>query len=287
VPPPLITANRLQLTQLESTNFFGQNSPAIAATEAQYSEMWAQDAAAMYGYAGASASASDVTPFAAPPPTTNPDAQPAAASNASSSATSSAVTQVLQQLASSGASTTTGTTATTTPTSLQDYLTLLYNEFANLTVANRQALGRSTVGDFAYFPLGIGGFNVSIGQQLIPGTPGGAGSGGSSVLAPGGWGATPAQLSGGGGGVSGSVGQAGTIGRLSVPAAWQAAPTPATPTSGPAAITTVSAAPQPPANGLLRGIPMNNGITGRRAASGFVHKYGFRHTVMPRSPITG
>ncbi|MGC2656071.1 MAG: hypothetical protein WA317_21305, partial [Mycobacterium sp.] len=40
-------------------------------------------------------------------------------------------------------------------------------------------------------------------------------------------------------------------------------------------------------NGLLRGIPMNNGMTGRRAANGFVHKYGFRHTVMPRSPITG
>jgi PPE-repeat protein len=288
VPPPLITANRLQLTQLEATNFFGQNSPAIAATEAQYSEMWAQDAAAMYGYAGASASASDVTPFAAPPLTTNPDAQPAAASNASSSATSSAVTQVLQQLASSGASTTTGTTATTTPASLQDYLTLLYNEFANLTVANRTVL-KSEIGDAGYFPLGMGQFNVSIAQQLIPGTPGGAGSGGSSVLAPGGWGATPAQLSGGGGGgVSGSVGQAGTIGRLSVPAAWQAAPTAATPTSGPAAITTVSAAPQPPANGLLRGMPMNNGgITGRRAANGFVHKYGFRHTVMPRSPITG
>ncbi len=114
VPPPLITANRLQLTQLEATNFFSQNSPAIAATEAQYSEMWAQDAAAMYGYAGASASASDVTPFADPPVTTNPDALPAAASNASSTSASSTVTQALQQLSSAAASTTTGTSTTTT-----------------------------------------------------------------------------------------------------------------------------------------------------------------------------
>ena len=40
-----------------ATNFLGQNTPAIAATEAHYAEMWAQDAAAMYGYAGSSASA--------------------------------------------------------------------------------------------------------------------------------------------------------------------------------------------------------------------------------------
>ena len=51
VPPPVIAANRTQLMSLTATNFFGQNTPAIAATEAQYSEMWAQDAAAMYGYA--------------------------------------------------------------------------------------------------------------------------------------------------------------------------------------------------------------------------------------------
>ena len=51
VPPPVIAANRTQLASLTATNVFGQNTPAIAATEAQYGEMWAQDAAAMYGYA--------------------------------------------------------------------------------------------------------------------------------------------------------------------------------------------------------------------------------------------
>jgi len=51
VPPPVVAANRVLLAALTATNFFGQNTPAIAATEAQYVEMWAQDAAAMYSYA--------------------------------------------------------------------------------------------------------------------------------------------------------------------------------------------------------------------------------------------
>ncbi|MBO0865362.1 MAG: PPE family protein, partial [Mycobacterium sp.] len=55
VPPPVIAANRAQLAALVATNFLGQNTPAIMATEAHYLEMWAQDAAAMYGYAGSSA----------------------------------------------------------------------------------------------------------------------------------------------------------------------------------------------------------------------------------------
>ena len=58
VPPPVIAANRALLLALVATNFFGQNTPAIMATEALYVEMWAQDAAAMYGYAGASSAAS-------------------------------------------------------------------------------------------------------------------------------------------------------------------------------------------------------------------------------------
>jgi PPE-repeat protein len=47
VPPPVIAANRSLLAALVATNFLGQNTPAIAATEAHYAEMWAQDAAAM------------------------------------------------------------------------------------------------------------------------------------------------------------------------------------------------------------------------------------------------
>lgn len=73
VPPPIVAANRTQLMTLVATNVFGINTQAIAATEAQYAEMWAQDAAAMYGYAASSAAATALTSFNPPAPTTNPD----------------------------------------------------------------------------------------------------------------------------------------------------------------------------------------------------------------------
>ena len=42
VPPPVIAANRSLLMALVAANLFGQNTPAIAATETQYAEMRAQ-----------------------------------------------------------------------------------------------------------------------------------------------------------------------------------------------------------------------------------------------------
>lgn len=63
VPPPAIAANRGLKAALIATNYMGQNTPAIAAAEAQYGEMWAQDVAAMQRYAVSSASASKLTPF--------------------------------------------------------------------------------------------------------------------------------------------------------------------------------------------------------------------------------
>lgn len=75
VPPPVIAANRALLMALIATNFFGQNTAAIAACEAQYGEMWVQDAAAMYGYAVDSATASSLQSFDEPPQTTNANGQ--------------------------------------------------------------------------------------------------------------------------------------------------------------------------------------------------------------------
>ncbi|MEZ0351810.1 PPE family protein [Mycobacterium sp. pR1184] len=79
VPPPVIAANRAQLIALIATNFFGQNTAAIAATEAQYMQMWVQDASAMYVYAADSEIASSLTTFDDPPQTTNPAGQDAQA----------------------------------------------------------------------------------------------------------------------------------------------------------------------------------------------------------------
>ena len=66
VPPAVIAANRAHLTTLIATNFLGTNTAAIAATEAHYSEMWAQDATAMYAYAANAAAATQLPTFTAP-----------------------------------------------------------------------------------------------------------------------------------------------------------------------------------------------------------------------------
>src|SRR5271165_1239305 len=102
VPPAVIAANRALLLMLVATNFFGQNTPAIMATEAQYVEMWAQDATAMYGYAGAAAAASTLIPFVTPVATTDPSGLGGLAAAATQAVTTSAGTgvQVVSQLTS-------------------------------------------------------------------------------------------------------------------------------------------------------------------------------------------
>jgi PPE-repeat protein len=127
VPPAVIAANRALLATLVATNFFGQNTPAIAATEAAYAEMWAQDAVAMYAYAGSARSATILTQFSQPPQTTSAagqSAQDAAVSQAAGTSADhsgaalsqlmSALPQQLQSLASGGA---TNASAADTPSS--------------------------------------------------------------------------------------------------------------------------------------------------------------------------
>ncbi|WP_231846745.1 PPE family protein [Mycobacterium leprae] len=50
VPPLMVFVNRAQACLLIMSNIFGQNSTAIAEKEAEYTEMWIQDAAAMTSY---------------------------------------------------------------------------------------------------------------------------------------------------------------------------------------------------------------------------------------------
>jgi len=94
VPPPVIAANRALLAALVATNFLGQNTPAVAATEATYAEFWAQDAVAMYGYAGAAMTASQLSPFTAPPATTNDSGQATQSAAVANSAADSGTTSL-------------------------------------------------------------------------------------------------------------------------------------------------------------------------------------------------
>ncbi|MFQ2878336.1 PPE family protein [Mycobacterium sp. TY815] len=102
VPPPLISANREQLMSLAATNLLGQNSPAIEALQAEYAEMWAQDAAAMFAYAASSEAAAALPSFTAPAQAADPAGPAAAAAAAQQTAMgllSSISAQTLQGLA--------------------------------------------------------------------------------------------------------------------------------------------------------------------------------------------
>jgi PPE-repeat protein len=110
VPPVEIAANRALLLALVATNFFGQNTPAIMATEALYLEMWAQDATAMYGYAGASSAASVMAPFTAPKETTN---------SSGAAGVGATVTQAAGTAAGTGAQTVSQVSTATMPSALQ------------------------------------------------------------------------------------------------------------------------------------------------------------------------
>jgi PPE-repeat protein len=89
VPPTEIAANRTQLLSLLQANIFGQYNAAIAALEAEYAQFWAQDVAALTGYAGSSqAATTGLGSFTEAPQTTNSSGQAtqAAATTAASAA---------------------------------------------------------------------------------------------------------------------------------------------------------------------------------------------------------
>jgi PPE-repeat protein len=251
VPPPVIAANRALLMMLIATNILGQNTPAIAATETHYMEMWAQDATAMYGYAGSSAAASQLTSFTEPPQTTNAAAQPlqaAAATQASTSSASNISTELTQFLNSLPTalqnlangllqSPTTGSTNLLSGLSLPQLFSATLPPGLSTDLTNWNTIF-STIASGPYSLQGLtsipGGPFLSFGQAYAWGQNG---QGATSFLA----GAKPitgalAPLASelgsphlsaafGAGPASGSMGRAALVGTMSVPQGWtQAAP---------------------------------------------------------------
>ena len=316
VPPPAVAANRVLLATLVATNFFGQNTPAIAATEAQYLEMWAQDAAAMYGYAGSSALATQLDQFVDPPNTTNTGAaggqsaavaqataSPAGQSAQTVSSTASqliaSVPQALHQLSAAPAAVTTqhGLVWNT----IQDFLTYGLptptNNWIGLAPGQYTAVLKQTLQ--AYFATGLANFGWSIGQQTFQGPLGTtAGSGGAFIPSP-----QFAALGAGGwhfhaGGLASStahLSSATRIGGLSVPSSWLNA-TGATPTAGETAATKLLSANLATPEGVnaagtnaaLRGMPLvGGGGRGAQRAGSLGVRYGFRYSVLTRPPSAG
>jgi PPE-repeat protein len=204
VAPPVIAANRALLMALVATNFFGQNTPAIAATEIHYAEMWAQDAAAMYGYAGSSAAASQVTPFTEPPQTTNPAPQ-----------LMSAIPQTLQSLASPAVSAA-PTAAAANPPSPLSILSSLTGPFSPLPLTGYGLSGYLFGTEMYGLPSAAS--NVAELSQKVSALPA-AGSGGLLEGALG----SGTRLVGSTAGVSADIGRASFVGRLSVPQSWASA----------------------------------------------------------------
>jgi PPE-repeat protein len=91
VSPAVVAANRSLLAALVATNFLGQNTPAIAATEALYMEMWFQDGLTMDTYA-TTAQQAVVLPQQTPAPSTSDGGTSADAAAAAQSTAQSAST---------------------------------------------------------------------------------------------------------------------------------------------------------------------------------------------------
>jgi PPE-repeat protein len=99
VPPPVITANRAELTTLVSNNFLGQNTGAIAQNEAEYLDMWIQDALGMDTYNLNSTGASAALPAQTAAPLVTSGAQAAAAAAPADSTTDGLIVAILNGVA--------------------------------------------------------------------------------------------------------------------------------------------------------------------------------------------
>lgn len=275
VPPVEVAANRTVLASLVATNVLGQNITAIATTEAQYAEMWARDAAAMYAYAAASAAASRVAPFTDPPPTTNEAGLTAQAAAVARAAESDAQLTTLSQLLSR------------VPQALQELASPRFSmdppDWLDFIFVTAVPLILSSVSSCLGLTQSLASLSLVAGSAA-QGAAGDAVSLGSALA--GGLGSV-AGMSSAGAAMSASLGRAGSIGALSVPASWAALPAAG---SAAAALPTgwgvvpESAAGVPGMPGMP-GVPIA-GMAGQ-GMGGAVPRYGFRPMVVPRPPAAG
>ncbi len=212
VPTSQVLANRILLAKLLATNIFGRNMPAIAATEANYQEMWATNAAAMTRYQAASTQATTLPQFTSPTSTTNSSGQTAQQAQ-QAAAQSSAATNSGTSAATTSATSAAASPAAALPTAgdpNSGYVGLA-NTYANQFVSSGfpiNLLSYLAQNQSAQALQGVSaqvGQGVSEGEEALGGAASGLGGGAAGALG---------ALGGGGGGL-GALGAAG----LSAPAA--------------------------------------------------------------------
>ncbi|MEO8814915.1 MAG: PPE family protein [Mycobacterium sp.] len=249
VPPVLVAANRTQLMSLIVGNFFGQNSPAIAATEADYDRMWAQDAGAMYSYNASATAASTLPPFTNPPPTTS---QAAAAAPSAPTPVAPATPFTLTDVFNDTVSSTSGAASVSS------------SSFGSASIATtNHAIGINALRDEHQ---GIGPFLVGSAGSSAPAVPVTVGR--------------PA--------VSALMGRASIAGTLSVPQSWSAtASTPLK--AAAMALPSLSAVTAPAVGGTLPPGMFGEAMLGTLAGRGVSNAAAKRRrpTVIPRSPAAG
>jgi PPE-repeat protein len=306
VPPVEIAANRALLLLLVATNFFGQNTPAIMATEALYAEMWAQDATAMYGYAGAASAASTLTAFTTPLETTNPGGLAGLSAAVTQAAGTSAGTgmqvvspltstlsaplssAVMPGLASAATSTSSSTSPLSSLTTLTSSSTAVTSatslvsgtaSSASMLTSGLTTLGTagSLINSFGSTTSAFGNGFGAFGTTLSSGVNSGAGALSSSGI--------------GDAAVTASAGRAASLGMLSVPQGWtSAAPAfsqvaSAVPGAGGPSGTPPVATGAPPAGPL--GTPMANMAERGGPSSPLAARYNVRPAVTQRPTYAG
>lgn len=285
VPPPVVAANRAQFAALVATNFLGFNAAAIAATEAQYAQMWAQDAIAMYSYAATSSIAGVLQPLSSPAPTTNPAglAGQAAAGNAQNGLSQlvSGLPNTVQTLASP---------LSAAPAQASDFLSDFIGSTQNIGIWNAIQTYSTygvTAGSWHLFAgiasaiaiasPGVGAANSAMLVDSVDSEAAPAGSAAAANI-----GSTP---------VLASVAQAAPVGGLSVPSTWPGA-LPAE--AGAAPLITSEWVPGTAEGSTsMAAVPMGMAGMGAAAAAGrggfglSNPKYGFKPTVIMRPVAAG
>ncbi|WAJ45151.1 PPE family protein [Mycobacterium sp. Aquia_216] len=225
VPPSEVAANRALLVALVAGNVVGQNTGAIAATEAQYGEMWAQDAAAMYGYAGASAAAATLVAFTEAPCNTNPSgmvAQHVAARHAVATSTAGNTQSVLSHVPNTLHSLAAGSPPGGVP-QITDTFESLYGDFTGFAgfASGMGFLGSGAL--YVLFPM-VATSEGPLVAALSAAKSGEPGAGLGTLASSSGAAARGLGSGFGEAGISSGLGQAASVGGLSVPPAWGSAP---------------------------------------------------------------
>ncbi|HEY4795835.1 MAG TPA: PPE family protein [Mycobacterium sp.] len=279
VPPPVVVANRVQLVALVATNVLGQNTPAIAATEAHYGAMWAQDAVAMYGYAGTSASAGKLAPLSDPAATTNPGGlggQAAAVAQAAGTAgTSAGLPGLVSGLPGAMQSLSNPVSAAAAPAQAlddffgNDLVVAIPNGIFDMGAWN--LFNGITTGVLYAHTADAGllshNYVPAFGGLGVAGWPAGSSASATSVA---------------GAPVLAGIGQASSVGKLSVPAEWPAA-TPTEPVAAAPLAGSGWTAPAEEGGGMTTvaaGMPAY--ASAGRGGYGIGPRYGIKPTVMPR-----